>query len=152
MRVAIFIIDENPLHCTSCKQLVGAPSAWGCHIPTLRPFSLRLPRSMPWRNLIQYRGYPGRSLQRAASYLFPEHTTVIGQYYFQFERNNRRRTMYLGMSSNHAAIHLDSEALGHLRKRRNQVIYAGKPVSHFESWSVSVYRLQLHGNPGWERD
>jgi hypothetical protein len=31
------------------------------------------------------------------------------------------------MSSNRAAIHLDSEALGRLRKRRNQVIYAGKP-------------------------
>jgi hypothetical protein len=40
------------------------------------------------RNLTQFRGYPGRSLQWAASHLFPEHTTVIGQYYFRFERNN----------------------------------------------------------------
>jgi hypothetical protein len=43
---------------------------------------------MPRRNLTQFSGYPGRSIQRAASRQFPEHTTVIRQYYFRFERNN----------------------------------------------------------------
>jgi hypothetical protein len=33
------------------------------------------------------------SLQRAASRLFPEHTTVIGQYYFWFECNNAMNAM-----------------------------------------------------------
>jgi hypothetical protein len=36
---------------------------------------------------------PGSSLQRAASNLFPKHTTVIGQYYFRFEHNNDMNAM-----------------------------------------------------------
>jgi hypothetical protein len=49
---------------------------------------------------------------------------------------------YLGMSSNCAVIHLDSEALGRLRKRQNQVIYAGKPDSQFLNRD-QLYRLHL---------
>jgi hypothetical protein len=45
------------------------------------------------------------------------------------------------MSSNRAALRLDLEALGRLRKPRNQVIYARKPVSHF--WIMISKRAQV---------
>jgi hypothetical protein len=73
-----------------CSQ--SAPSE---RIPTMHPIarvnysnsfpsrhSTGQPRStMPWRNLTQFRGYPAYS------------PTVIGQYYFRFERNNAMNAM-----------------------------------------------------------
>jgi hypothetical protein len=44
-------------------------------------------------SVASFHGFLGRSLQRVASRLFPEHTTVIGQYYFRFERNNAMNAM-----------------------------------------------------------